>query len=1657
MITANNTTYKDDFIDNGVEDKNYLRILFNGGRSVQIRELNQLQSIIQSQIDKFGSSVWKTGTNVIGGACTFDRKVHAFTFNTVDLIGPEGSPTGVVIDELDTLIQDFIVADVIDYVSDELTTTFYARYSSGGGEDSTAGVFNIVDNIGLESRVLGGISTSVEAVEATTVAGAFLSQGVFFINGCFVVTPKQNVFVALPEVGGISGRVVLEVAEKNVTYIEDPTLLDNADGNPNHLAPGADRYQITLTLGFLDADAEADDIDRITLLEIVDSNVVLNSKVRYTDLDRQLAQRTFEESGNYVVNPFKIEIANLLDSQRPGSLESDASENVYIGLEPSVAYVDGYRIELSKKLDLTAPRARTTSEKAVSVSLNFGNFVDVSLEAGSNIPLPNTVNLTYDLKNAGATTIGTTRIKSVESVGSFFRLFLYDINLTGSYNISDIDHIVNVTAGVDLQAESAVQDTSLDTGIFALPYTNVRSLAAINPSDFTYVIKKIFLGSANGSGEFTIATGANETFEDSSVVNFTVESNGTWLPIGGFTVTSASSSSITLGGLTASQPVKVLFPVRVASNTPATKTLVTIVDEVIAPVGDKYTLTTADIFDIDTVVINGSSTDITSDIVISSDGQRPSKYTNGELQYTGTGTPPTIKVTYRHFSHNGLPFTINSYPINWDEDAVLAADEIRYKDVPSFGKYTLSDCVDFRPVILAGAGTTTSIQPDPNSPLTCKPTFFLSRTDKVIVNSNGEFKIVTGVPALIPTVPLTPPASMALFELQFPAYTFEASDIKINYVDNRRYTMRDIGALDKRINNLEYYTSLSLLETSISNKSIFDDVQGARFKNGILVDAFAGHSVGDVFNPAYRCSIDNAKGILRPRFKTDAVDLVYNAGTSTNVRLNENTVTLNFTETPLISQLTSSESESVNPYDVATFVGSVKLFPTNDTWMEVNRRPDVIINDNGAYDALAFSLAQQGILGAQWNSWETNWSGVIAQTASKPHSVADANGTLRRTITTTTQANISRSGTFTELTSATVYENKGDRIIDISFVPFIRSRRVYFQCKALKPDTKVYPFFDGISIADYTSTTSAVVNSSQLTEIREFINKQPGDSGFITPTDLVSDSDGELIGQFIVPNNSVLKFRTGERVFRVTDSETNLEEEETTYAEGTYVASGTAQTVEATIVATRVPQIRQTRLAESLVVTDTQVRWEDPLAQTFIINNIKEGAFVTSLDLWFTSKSKSGLPVTIRIVATDNGYPTQRAVPFSEVTLRASDVNIWNRDPLLSDGSTNFAFSDPVYLKGGVEYAIVILSNDPMYRLRVSRLGGLGEDGKVIQTNPYGGVMFMSQNASTWTPDQTRDIKFVLNRAVFNPLVVGAAEFKSIMREGVQSIGITGAGTSYVGATITIAAPVSGVTATAEPIIDLVSGTIIGARVTDPGSGYTTAPVVTINRVPAGGGTNATAVATLFNARTSAFNLIQNTLVTNEAAINNELVYGATTYEDVKAYENRLPITDFTVTRANRATIASELITSSEYITPVIDLNGMSLLCIENEINNLTTDEDTAYAGSALSRYFTREVELNDPADQLNIYLDVNRPTENTNIALYVKLKYDSETYSDWILVEPQTKVAISDNSDTYTESQFIYNSAANDFISFAVKIVFTSANIVDVTTAKNLRIIATS
>ena len=52
---------------------------------------------------------------------------------------------------------------------------------------------------------------------------------------------------------------------------------------------------------------------------------------------------------------------------------------------------------------------------------------------------------------------------------------------------------------------------------------------------------------------------------------------------------------------------------------------------------------------------------------------------------------------------------------------------------------------------------------------------------------------------------------MEIGTIELPAYLYNTSDAVLTLVDNRRYTMRDIGKIEDRVENLETLTSLSLL------------------------------------------------------------------------------------------------------------------------------------------------------------------------------------------------------------------------------------------------------------------------------------------------------------------------------------------------------------------------------------------------------------------------------------------------------------------------------------------------------------------------------------------------------------------------------------------------------------------------------------------------------------------------------------------------------------------------------------------------------------------------------------------------------------------------------------------------------------------------------
>src|SRR5690606_28987838 len=149
----------------------------------------------------------------------------------------------------------------------------------------------------------------------------------------------------------------------------------------------------------------------------------------------------------------------------------------------------------------------------------------------------------------------------------------------------------------------------------------------------------------------------------------------------------------------------------------------------------------------------------------------------------------------------------------------------------------------FRPRIsdagtnFSGVGSSLTESPFPYSLIRNDIQHYLPRYDKVYVNSRGEFGVAKGVPSIDPKEPLTPDNSMVLYKLLVPAYTASVGQIQIEFVNNRRYTMRDIGRLEQRLSNVEYYTTLSLLETETESLQVIDSGTGLnRFKNGYVVD-----------------------------------------------------------------------------------------------------------------------------------------------------------------------------------------------------------------------------------------------------------------------------------------------------------------------------------------------------------------------------------------------------------------------------------------------------------------------------------------------------------------------------------------------------------------------------------------------------------------------------------------------------------------------------------------------------------------------------------------------------------------------------------------------------------------------------------------------------
>ena len=793
--------------------------------------------------------------------------------------------------------------------------------------------------------------------------------------------------------------------------------------------------------------------------------------------------------------------------------------------------------------------------------------------------------------------------------------------------------------------------------------------------------------------------------------------------------------------------------------------------------------------------LSNGSKEITDNFVFD-DGQRDSFYDISKIsRKTGAPAPTNpLMIIVDFFTHSGAGnvFTGKSYVgLPFAEIPSYVAD--RFDPSASFdadGEFHLADSIDYRPVVArllttqpsADISATNNISgisalpmsysssafegngsfnPDLakiGSNITVDYEHYLARLDRLFLTALGEFVVVTGEPSDVPKKGAKVDNAIEVAEIFIPAFTPDVGEIQSQLVQHRRYTMRDIDGIQRRLTQLETAVSLSMLEEKTETLQVLDDEGFDKFKSGFVVDPFKGHGVGDVFHPDYGIAVDQAEGIARPTHRTNYFDMQFNNGISSNITKSGDILTLPFTEEAHITSNKASQQVNVNPYDVANFVGRMELSPDKDVWHDMEILPTITSSQEGNFDAVLAGVE----LGTVWNDWQQTWAGVPSVTrrvgnflennnlGDEPEEFELLRGRRFRrrrfrrrrrrgirvdtTVTRTIPTREGRSGILTNVVED-ISTTRNDRVVGVSAINFMRTIDITISGELLKPNTALNVFFDNIQVNAHCTPSSATYGVS---------------GGTSKGTQLKTDNQGKLSAVFTVPNDDTLRFETGIRTLKVTDTATVDSALSTTSAFTNFMANGSLTSTQTEVISTRNGRVVNETVNESranqIVTQSLETRWVDPLAQSFLIEK-EEGVFVNSIEVFFSAKDGGGLPVTCSIRQMLNGSPTQKVLPFAEKTLYPNEITTSAN----AQTATKFTFPSPVYLNPQTEYCFVLESNSNAYLAWVGQMGDFDVHTKEpIDRQPYAGVLFKSQNSSTWSPEQLQDLKFNINRCKFS-------------------------------------------------------------------------------------------------------------------------------------------------------------------------------------------------------------------------------------------------------------------------------------------------------------------
>lgn len=366
--------------------------------------------------------------------------------------------------------------------------------------------------------VANTLQNSVGTGYAVTV-----NKGTIYQKGFFQRVEDQILVVSKYSNTPHEVVVGFQTEESIIDYNLDESLLDNAQGEPNYTAPGADRLQLKpslVTLSKVEAESKN---DFLNILEFTDGNPYRQSlQTEYNVIEKELAKRTFEENGNFVVDQF------LLSTTSPADFAKEANSFNMV-VDPGTAYINGFRVSTSANYTQEIEKGKKENTVTSQIKLNFGKYIRVRNYAGflpfSRGDLISLSGTPANYNNAVGSNpvspgniIGTCRIRSVvaedETLG-IYNLYLYDIQMNSGRNFSNVRSLFfdGPVAGIadvitDSNGNAVLLDAKNSRMLFKTGLNAVKSIANVS---YIYRYEDL-TATANSSGIISKALSAGEVF-----------------------------------------------------------------------------------------------------------------------------------------------------------------------------------------------------------------------------------------------------------------------------------------------------------------------------------------------------------------------------------------------------------------------------------------------------------------------------------------------------------------------------------------------------------------------------------------------------------------------------------------------------------------------------------------------------------------------------------------------------------------------------------------------------------------------------------------------------------------------------------------------------------------------------------------------------------------------------------------------------------------------------------------------------------------------------------------------------------------------------------------------------------------------------------------